>query len=226
MVKKNNSVHLEGVLEGFQFPVSKDGVFCARASVVTLHPRSGVDGVGKPSEVYEKLHHEVRIIGDEKNFALLSSIHDDFLACKNENGSLLPCRVDGFLLSNGEESFVVCQAKSFSRNDMIKTNGNNRVNITGEVVSTSYTNETAQIRFKTDEGVLDSFVSRRVSQDIWDMVADGKLNKGDVVSMSGPLLSNVMSDGEKRIRTCMVSPQILQKQKVNRLSSKKGSVTL
>ena len=226
MVKKNNSVHLEGALEAFQLLGEKDGSVLAWASVVTLHVKPGMPENTPPSQLYKRMHHEVRVVAGKGKSDLLQSLSSGF-QFSSESGEVFPCSVDGYLYSDGNESFVVCGADNIRRSDLVKTNGNNRVNILGEVVSTSYTDETATIRLKTDEGVLTSFISRRQNQASWDMVVDGNISKGDSLSITGPLLSTRQtSDGKRYVRTCMVSPHLLQKQNVQRRTTRRGVPTL
>lgn len=226
MLKKNNTVHLDGVLEAFQVLKESEKGSLAWASVVTLHPKPGMPENTPPADRYNRIHHEVRVIAHKGGADGLRSFSDG-LQCASEAGEAFPCSVDGYLFSDGNESYVVCDAEDLRRIDFVKTNGNNRVNISGEVVSTSFTDETARVVIKTDEGEIASFISRRQNQAAWDMVVDGDLSKGDMLSISGPLHSvRQTSDGKSHVRTCMVSPHVMQKQKVQRRTAKRGGPTL
>ena len=213
-------------MEAFRVVGEKDGTSYAWASVVTLHVKPGMQENTPPSQLYKRVHHEVRVVADKEKAGLLESLASGF-QFSSESGEVFACSVDGYLYSDGNESFVVCEADNMRRSDLVKTNGNNRVNILGEVVSTSYTDETATIRLKTDEGVLTSFISRRQNQANWDMVVDGNISKGDSLSITGPLLStSETSDGKRYVRTCMVSPHLLQKQNVLKRTTRRGVPTL
>ena len=226
MLKKNNKVHLDGVLEGFELVGATDDHSFALASLVTLHARPGVSVEAPQSERYAKIHHELRIVSNSGNVDALDSFSKAFGEARSK-GVPYPCSVDGHLFSDGNETYVVCGVDDLKRIDRIKTSGNNRVNITGEVVSTSHTNETATIRLKTDEGTISSFIFRRQNQSNWDMVVDGKVSKGDSLSIIGPLLSNRMTDGKKVLRFCQVSPHLIQKLNLEKsVTRKKGAFAL
>lgn len=227
MLKKSNKVHLEGLLENLEPIGTSNGFSYALAGMATLHERPGAVKESSPSERYAKIHHELRIVagkGSEEALELLSKTYE---ACRKK-GEPYSCCVDGHLFSDGNESYVVCKLDDLKHLDKISTSGNNRVNINGDVVSTSYTNETATIRLRTDEGVFNTFVLRRQNQSSWDMVADGKISKGDSLSISGPLLSNRMTDGKKTIRFCQVSPRVIKKLPIalDNTIKKKGSISL
>lgn len=226
MLKKYNSVHLDGVLVAFQMLGERQGMQMAWASVMTLHPKAGVQEGASPSDMYLKMQHDVRITAGPKEADLLRSIEEGFKFA-SDSGEVFPCSVDGSLYSDGVESFVGCRADNLRRNHLVKTNGNNRVYILGEVISTSYTDETARIVLRTDEGELSSFIARRQNQACWDMVVDGKIAKGALLSVSGPLLSaKQTSDGKNYLRSCMVTPHVLHVQKEQRRTTRKGVRTI
>ena len=226
MLKKNN-VHLEGVLEAFQVVGETAGRSFALASVVTLHARPGSAATMRPSERFSKIHHELRVVAGKGKEQMLGMLSSAFEATRTE-GSVFSCAVDGHLFSDGTESYIVCDMKNLKRVDRVKTSGNNRADILGEVVSTAHTGETATIKLRTDDGgIFSSLILRRQNQQCWDMVVDGKIVKGDKLSLSGPLLSNRETDGNNVIRSCQVSPHFIEKQRMEKsVTKKKGSVAL
>lgn len=220
-MSKNNNIHLDGILEAFAIVDGNDKRCLASASVITLHAKPDMPEGTSPSELYDRLHHDIEVVAKPSDRNKLEVMGRAFAESK-EKGSVFPCSLDGFLFSDGSESFVVCKAEDFRKTDTVKTSANNRVNIVGVVSSFTYTDETADIKIKTDEGIFSTFISRRENLPVWEMVSNGKIAKGDTLVLSGPLLSRRMTDGKTVLRSCMLSPHVFQKQKLEHKIPRKG----
>lgn len=219
-MKNNNSVHLEGVVESCKLAGEVSGKTVAKLSVITLHPKEGIDAGASPSQKYERYRHMVRLVMDGEGVAVVKSLERELAMEKASSqpdiASLHPCIIEGTLRSQDGENFVEASNEGFSLTDRVRTRDNNVAHIVGKVISTSYTDESARIRVATAEGVVNSFFPRSVNQAGWEAVSSGKLKKGDVVSMDGPMLSAEFSDGKKTLRTYMVTPHHISRQKLER----------
>ena len=222
---KNNSVHLDGVLEAFKVLKTDESGGLAWASVVTLHPKDNMAGDTAPSVRYDRLHHDVQVLADKDSVDRLSFFAEG-LKTQQESGSVFACSLDGRIGYDGKENFVVCDVKDLYRSDLVKTNGNNQVNVSGEVVSAAIMGENAKITVKVGDVIIESHVSRREHSSVWDMVAGGSLKKGNLVSFSGPLLSQQYTDGKQTMRSCSVSPHLFQKIGLDKKTTRKTGPVL
>lgn len=224
-MKKNNQVRLDGILKALKIAKQEDNLSVALATVVTLHPRDGVSSSELPSALYENVEHNVQIIDKSASGRRLAALSSDFSSL-SASKELFACSLDGFLYCDGRDSYVVCDVADIKRTEKVRTSANNSVSLAGSVVSTSFSGESASIRLKTDEGVIDTFIVRKDSQAFWEMVSSGKVKRNDIVSVSGPLLSGKMTDGDRTINTCMVCPHVLQMQRLDKKINRKSGATL
>ena len=207
-----NVVHLDGILESLQVVSATEKETYAWASFVTLHARSGMVNRGvSPSELYEKMRHDIRVIATGEDSAKRLKELSGQVADARKDAKIFSCELDGHIVSNGEGSFVYCKADYIKPTETIKTNGNNRVIISGEVVSTSFTNESATIKVKTDQGVVDNHFLRKSSLETWDLVSRGSIRKGESITFHGPLVSMGMTNGNTVRKYCMVTPTLVQR---------------
>ena len=228
---KNNSVHLDGFLEGFRVLSRYKDRAVAWASVVTLHPKSmdaDIDSVGSflPSEKYHKLHHQVQIVSGKEDMYKLDSLQDGFRLVR-DGGSLYPCGLDGFLSSEGNDTFVVCNVADFRKLSEVMTNDNNLLSLTGEVVYAAAAGDKAKVSIKNDRCTIDSLISRKAQPDFWEMVAFGKISKGDTLQVSGPLLSGrFTANGKDTVNVCTVSPRKMEVVSRGQKISRKGGQSI
>lgn len=211
-MKTLNSVRLEGFVETCRIVGQVEGKTVAKLSVITLHPKDA----DPPAEVpqaslrYEKIRHMARVVAAGKTAALLGSI-EERLKDGVPGESFFPCRVEGCLCSEGMENFVHVPAGGFTLVEKVPTVDNNEARITGKVASVSYTDRTAKLSVQTAQGTVSVFILKGSDIAAWNSVAEGRIAKGDAVSLSGPLLSGEYTDGSRRVCASVVTPHVLSK---------------
>ena len=223
-MRKVNSVRLEGALESCRTETGEGGLTVARLSVVTFHPRPGVSPDSKPSERFDREHHLVKVSASGEKAGQLRGLEEEFAASAPGVVPFRPCSANGRLQMQGDVMYVDCKGEGFELTERLRTEKNNRVQLMGEVLSTSYTDRTASVVVDTGDCQVRSFISRNINADAWQRVSSGALKRGDGVLLDGPLLSSRFTDGKKTLFMCMVSPHLMQKVNL-RLERKKGELT-
>lgn len=224
-MKKVNSVQLDGLVESCRIVGELSGRTVAKLSVVTLHPNGSAGVASVPlSSQYDKFHHLVRVCASgetAKALALLEKeLRTERAAGEVDLMSLHPCSVSGVLRFGPDgDALVDVLDGGFSLTDRVKTRDNNLVRITGNVLSVSFTDESARLQVGTDEGPVSVFFPKSLNRSGWDAVSAGKLSKGDMLTLSGPLVVSEYTDGKKDIRTCMLTPHAIHKHKLERKRS-------
>lgn len=221
-MKNENSVHLDGLVESCRFlgDIPERKLTVAKLSIVTLHPNSPsrLGSSPTPSEQFDRIHHLVRVVADADLLSELQSLSRELnlerASGKPELSQLHPCSIDGHLCTVDGETFVEANPGGFTFTEKVGTTLNNVAKVSGNVVSVSFTDESARVNLGLGPVVVSSFFSKESNRSGWDAVASGKLKRGDVVSMSGPLISSEFSNGLKKIRTYFLNPHVIQKQKL------------
>lgn len=210
-----NSVHLDGLVESCRFVGDAGGRSVAKLTVVTLHPRESSPS-SRPSDSFEKITHVVRVLADQKLAKELQSLIRDLrterAANEPELAVLYPCSLDGSLRTLDGDTFVDVVGKNFTLTQQVSTSaGNNIANLEGRVASCSFTDTSARLNVNTKQGVVSVFFSKVANPSGWESVSAGSVRKGDRVSLSGPLVDRVFTDGKKTQREYYLSSQVLQK---------------
>lgn len=216
-LKSDNSVHLDGMVESCRIVGQFKGKSVAKLSVITLHPKADLSASDEltPSKRFDKMRHVVRVVaaGDlaQSLRSLETSLKVERAVGSAETADLHPCSVDGYIASQDGENFIESREGGFRLTEKVKTKENNVAHVSGRVESVVYSNESARILVSTKEGDINSFFPKSLNRSGWDAIAEGRIKKGDVVSMSGPLIAGEFTDGKKTLRTYMVTPHVIQK---------------
>lgn len=229
-MSKSNSVHLEGAVRSCYLS-EKDGQMLARLEVVTLHPNVNAKGENRTADVssqYDRFPHLVFVKAaplSQTAVALEGLVREMRVEKASGQASLIalhPCRVDGRLVSVDDELAVLAGGKGFSLSEKVPTKDNNVVSLVGNVVSSSFTDKTARIKVHFGSGMLESFVIRKNNPEVWEAVSQRLFRKGDRVAMSGSLISDLYTNGEKNIRSCMLGIRTAEKLTISKTVRKKG----
>ena len=221
-MKMINSVHLDGIVESCRIVGETIGKTAAKVCVITLHPREQSFGSGTPVSVseYEKIRHNVRVVASGRYADLLRSLEKEIRTEKASGKvdlmSLHPCSVDGVILEQDGENFVEARDGGFLLTEKVKTKGNDVAKVVGKVAAVSFTDESARVAVETPHGKIYSFFLKQVNRAGWDAVAGGKLAKGDVLLLQGPVMNMAFTDGHKTLRTSMLVPHVIQKQRLRK----------
>ena len=221
-MKQVNSVQLEGLVESCRIVGEVDGKTVAKLSVVTLHPNESAPVASVPlSSRLDKFRHDIRVSGNgdlARNLQMLErELKTEKAAGEADLMSLHPCSVSGVLRSTPDgEMFVDVAGKGFALTDRVKTRDNNLVRISGSVLAVSYTDESARLQVGTPEGPVSVFFPKSANRNGWDAVSSGKIKKGDLLTLTGPLAVSEFTDGRKYVRTCMLTPHSIQRHKLER----------
>ena len=227
-MKSVNSVHLEGIVESCRVIGEVMGKTAAKLSVITLHPKEQSVGADISMQEYEKIRHNVRVVADGPHVDLLRSLESE-LKTERATGlkelmTMHPCIVEGVLREQNGENFVEARDGGFSLSDTLKTKGNNLAKIVGKVLAVTYTDRSCRLELETPQGKVQSFFPRQINRNSWDAVASGKIAKGDLLSLQGPLMNMEFSDGTQTISTSMVVPHVIQKIRLRKAQSNVVSI--
>lgn len=209
-MKNKNTVFLDGIIEECSV-ISGGDKSLAEMTVVTLHPNVCGTRGEQLSSRYDKFRHDVRVSfdGPGNEFRKMESEINVGFYMRPGISELLCCRLRGALCVEDDGNvFISVDGNSpdgFQRTDSVETINNNFAAVTGKVVSTSYSDGSARISVDIGNGVIDSFTVHETNLVGWDAVASGNIKKGDTVYMSGPLIVGEYSNGEKTLKTCMLS---------------------
>lgn len=221
MKNELNSVHLDGMIETCRIVGDVHGKTVAKLMVVTLHPNEFSGSSVSLSSQFDKLRHPVRVVADGALSKELRSLEREMRMERSTGKNLAsphPCSVDGVLRGTEQgDFFVEATDKGFVLTDMVKTGRDNNVaRLTGRVLTTSFTDETARIQVQTPAGQMDTFIQRKLNADAWEAVSSGRVKKGDALLMSGPLFRIDFTDGKGINQKYMLVPHMLQKQKLDK----------
>lgn len=212
-----NSVHLDGIVVSCEIAGTVEGKTVAKLSVVTLHPKEQPVGSEASVQEYEKIRHNVRVVASSQFAGTIRSLAEG-LEAEGRSGAhgMHPCVVEGVLREQDGENFIEARDGCFSLTETVRTKGNNLARIVGKIQSVSYTDRSANIVLDTPQGRVFSFFPRQVNASAWESVASGKIKKGDLISLQGPIMNMNFSDGKETMRTSMVVPHIIQKIRLNK----------
>lgn len=198
-----NSVHLDAAVTSCRIIRPEGGAPEAEVFVVTVHPRLPAPEVdGERNDSYMLHYVRVPVTGAAGEFVAS-------LARETENGgirSMIPCSVDGSLVSEEDSVYIRCADGGFAPADSLKTSGNNRVDIEGEVVSVSSTRESATLTVDSGGMRLTSHIARSVCPEAFAMVGSGKLVKGSRIALKGQLQSRIYIAGGRAARMAVILP--------------------
>ncbi len=204
--KAVNNVHLEGVVEDCMMATRReDSRPAARLSVVVC---SLADEGTLQTE-----RHKVFVICDGDSVSMLLSLEDSVRRSRAEEGRRAPCcRLDGYLRTIGSDTAVECLGTSIEICPMVSRdrNRNNRMDISGEILSTSFSNNTVRALLDTGVCQVTVFALRKDNQDFWDGVSSGEIVRGKGLSVKGRLISNDYRGPDRTIYESIVSPSAVK----------------
>ena len=213
-MKTLNSVHLEGFVETCRIAGELSGKTVSKLSVITLHPKvTPSDPSARPlsaSERYEKMRHMVRVVSSGEMTGILKNISES-LASGKDSAGLFPVVLDGAIASQGSDNFIDVPEGGIAIAESVATENNNIANIRGEVKSVSFTERSAKIRVKAGDSIIHVVALRGEGLGAWNSVAEGRVAKGDAVSLSGPVHSVEFTDGQRTVCAALVSPRQFEK---------------
>ena len=220
-MEKNRNVYLEGMLTGIGIVPSADGHLLARATLRTAVPKTDA---GEKQGVLERvawMSHTVLLKCPAEGEPFLRSLCDDIRTGKKP----VFCSVNGRLDVVSDRIVVSCPDahENLKRKEMLKIRDNNRVEgLEGTVSSVTVSDNQAVIRLKTGSGIIPLTTFPGDSSDTWKMVREGRIQRGNVLSVSGPLLSFPVSDGKRDMDVCVLSCRHIEKIRMAKTVKKSG----
>ena len=222
-MKTYNSVHLEGFVETCRIAGELSGKTVSKLSVITLHPKAVPDegpaqGV---SERYEKMRHMVRVVATGQLADEMRRLSRS-LGTESDLEGLFPCRLDGQIASQGTDNFIDVRDGGFALVKSIATENNDTARVLGEVKSVSYTDRSAKLLVSAGDSLIHVVALRSESLAAWNSVAEGRVVKGDMVSLSGPVHSMEFTDGQRTVCAALVSPRQFEKLEMKKSKDLRG----
>lgn len=206
---KRNNIHLNGLVDSCKLVVDESGKEMAAIRFRTIHPRLDVPDTAKASERFEPFFHKVMV-------PVVASNREELVALvgQQDGSSLRPYDIDGVLSFHGGDAVVICPPGGMVRAEKVKTADNNVVSLAGRIRSVSAPGKFASLLVHTKEGDVRVIVSKDVNEAGWRMVSEGRIKKGDSVSLSGPLRTRMYTDGKSDMRSCSISARTLTELKL------------
>ena len=214
-MEKTNSVHLEGHV-GSVFILSRDeNRTVAGLQFYTFIPKEGAPKTGKPSERFDYMRHKVRVTAVGPDGDRLLEIER---ICAADPG-IHPYELKGVLRDLPDGSNLVdCRIEDLKPTRSIQTNPelNNVAKIAGSVVSTTYSDRFAKVLIDTGQGNVSVFFPKETFGEAWEAVSKGRMKKGTMLAIEGPLLSQEFTDGKSRFLVSVVTPHVMQQEKLTK----------
>lgn len=223
-MEKTNSVWMNGIVRPDRFAV----VLRTPALVVAdFLFGTAVQKADAPRENrkltvdYDLMYHNVRVTatGDD-----VQKILDLERSCRERPNDPKVFELRGVLYEDDRVNRVECRAEDLVQARQFRTSGNNRAELVGSVLATTFSDLYATVsldtgRFRDASGqekvvVNTAYILRSEYPEAWEDVSKGKYKKGSVMSMSGPVHSGVYNDGRKRFVHMMVHPRVVEKVKM------------
>ena len=222
---KTNSVYLEGPIAGCHYVKDRaDGGLVAGFSFATAIPNPDATADMKPSErIRELMIHRVRVVASALEASSLRSLAESYRG----KAALQPYEVNGgVLLEEGGEAVVECRMADLRKAGAIKITGNNEMSLSGSIDSVSYTDRFARIILDTGVSKVSTFFPKKTFPNAWEMIANGSLKKGSLISAKGPLMSMKVTDGKRELLTAVVVPHHMEQIRLREDKRKTSAPTL
>ena len=215
MDKRTNTVRLDGMLESCRHIKSDSRNSYYALSVLTLHPQVKDGAEGRT----EFIRHPVRAVVQsggvtDRRLKDMEGIIREELDKGSGPAKPRPVKVDGILVMGGDRSYVAVQNEGLSFPDKISFVNNNRVDVTGKVKDVSHTSDMATLVVSTATGDITAAWPKQFNQSGWKAVSEGKVRKGDEVSLTGNLL--YFTGEEKKSSMLILSPTKIRKAAVQK----------
>lgn len=215
-MEKANSVFLNGTVGDCRI-LGRDGNESAVAGIsfYTLLPKPGASREAKLTDRNTLMRHMVRVKaeGGEDVKRLLELER----SCRTQT-VLRPHELRGVLREKEGSSFIDCRSEDFVpvRKILEEVKQNNRAFMVGSVIATTHTDSSAKVFVDTGEGQVIAFFPKDQSPDFWEAIAGGRIKKGSVLSMKGPLQSKEYTDGDRSVFTSIVTPHVTEQVRLSK----------
>lgn len=91
---------------------------------------------------------------------------------------------------------------------------NNEAVIVGTIDTMSHSDAFGIITLDTGVSKVKAFFPKSTFRVAWESISSGKLGKGDLLSMKGPLLNQSYTDGNMTIRFAVLTPHQMKQLKL------------
>ena len=224
-MEKTNTVWMNGVVRPDSFTVVRR---TAESVVADFRFGTAVPKKDAPRERrkldvdYDWMYHSVRVsaTGDD-----VRKILDLERGCRERPVDPKVFELRGVLYEDDRMYRIDCLAGDLVPTRRFRPVGNNRAELVGSVLATSYTDLYAKVtldtgRFRDASGnvkdiVNTVYINRSEFPEAWEDVSKGKYRAGSAMSMSGPVHSGEFNDGDKRLVCMMVQPRVVEKVKLS-----------
>lgn len=216
-----NKVRLDGCVVGCKIVSDGPKRLVADLVFVTNYRRKETPGEAPASERLGSLKHPVRVVLNSED-ALSADLRE--LASRESIRTMEVFRLDGSLHQEAETGYVLVGRDGMRRTDAVTIGRNNRFEITGLVKSIGVTDESARVVVRCGRESLTSFVSKESCPKEFETIRSGKIRKGDVLSMRGPLVPQRFTDGKSNFVLLGLMPDKIVCERLVR--EQKAGVTL
>lgn len=206
---EDNHVHLDGIVTSCNISGVKDGLATARMTLctVTMNPTN----TSNPVRNKAKKH---RIMVMTKDVELLQGLREDCMNNYKESAPIRPTSValDGYLtcsiLDGREEPFIMVTDGNIRRKGTLNVTDNNLASIRGDIQNVTYSETKATINVEVKDPnsnriVIPVVITKKDKPDLWNRIAEQKLDKKSRIFSKGPLVLKKFGDPEKP--TCIIS---------------------
>lgn len=219
-MEKTNSVSLDGLVSVCRSFLRHDDGSVEADFIMFIaipNPDATADMPFK-DRLKEFMHHRIKVVASAG--AEAERITDLAESCRRNGTELRIYKAKGILIELSGESVVQCDSKDLVKSTILSFKDNNEAVIAGTIVSMTHSDAYANIVL--DTGV--SYVRTRFSKSnfgvAWDSVDSGKLRKGDMIWMKGPL--NCAEYGDKsQLRSVLIPNQMKENKLKQDVTTKK-----
>lgn len=208
--KTQNTVHIEGQVFSCVI-TNKDNpsdYTVADLEVITATRHETEDG---KIELKDKLFHRVRVIATGENRKKYKQLEKVCEIERNKKYNIKPIAISlegEITVGKNNQPYVLATKDNISFSDNIKFK--NSLKLLGKVEKTISNNHfaTAILSSQTSFGkkiLIPMVVFNKDNPKGWNDIASGKLHKGDIIDISGPLVSSFYGNGKDSKYRCSVN---------------------
>ena len=213
-MEKTNSVYLDGlvsVCHGFQRLVDGGVEADFTLSTAIANPDATAEMTIR-ERVKEFMHHRVKVTaGPGAEADRLTALAE---SCRHGETELRIYKAKGVLIELNEDSVVLCDSKDFQKSSIMTLSNNNEAVIVGTIDTMSHSDAFGIITLDTGVSKVKAFFPKSTFRVAWESISSGKLGKGDLLSMKGPLLNQSYTDGNMTIRFAVLTPHQMKQFKL------------
>lgn len=212
-MEKTNQVYLNGHVGSCIILRRDEQETVAGLRFYTFIPKENAPENGRTTQRFDHMEHKVRVVAVGPDGDRLLDI--ERMCAKDPR--IHPYELRGILreLEDGS-SIIDCRMEDLWPTDGIETNPeiNNVTKISGSVVQTSYTDRYAKVLLDTGEGNVTVWFPKETFEEAWNVVKEGRMVRGTMLSLEGPLLSREYTDGKTRFVQSVLTPHIMEQEKL------------